>query len=507
MSDFEGKKAMRAGLGGQSSKRNRLLPSVIWLVSVAVLNGCANSEPRIVKNVPASHNATAGAAQAPTEVAATNDKGDVKVASQADVKSPETPPIRGEKLNVAIEGITLQNAIGVALARHPDIGRATAVVAQSKAQVEVEKSAWYPTIQYGVDPGYSRYGGGNSRSRNNDDNTSVRGTIGASQLIYDFGRTSSRVGVARATEEKQQHLLNDTMEQVAASMASIFIELAAAQDTIGAANREVIALTNIRDKISQRTKAGLSDVADLNQADVAMERAKSDLLSAQTRYDVAAGKFAEMTGIRPHRVATLADTSRFVDRLRRGTDNYDNTPSVLAATAEVHAAEQRLKLAKADRFPTVSLGVSQSKATKNQNATNDSTFVGLQLSGNFSLGKKEKYQIQASEAELRAAKQARDNDLMTTRTSLGSAETESAGAEARMSNAKEVMGLSLSSRDLYWQQYTLNKRPLTDVVNAERDTFQAESTYIAAQSDRLAAKVKAYSAVGQFVSRIREGAR
>ena len=258
---------------------------------------------------------------------------------------------------------------------------------------------------------------------------------------------------------------------------------------------------------SQRTKAGLSDVADLNQADVAMERAKSDLLSAQTRYDVAAGKFAEMTGIRPHRVATLADTSRFVDRLRRGTDNYDNTPSVLAATAEVHAAEQRLKLAKADRFPTVSLGVSQSKATKNQNATNDSTFVGLQLSGNFSLGKKEKYQIQASEAELRAAKQARDNDLMTTRTSLGSAETESAGAEARMSNAKEVMGLSLSSRDLYWQQYTLNKRPLTDVVNAERDTFQAESTYIAAQSDRLAAKVKAYSAVGQFVSRIREGAR
>jgi len=220
MSDFEGKKAMRAGLGGQSSKRNRLLPSVIWLVSVAVLNGCANSEPRIVKNVPVSHDAaagatqaSAGATQASTEVAEANDKNEVKVASQADIKAPETAPMRGEKLNVAIEGITLQNAIGVALARHPDIGRATAVVAQSKAQVAVEKSAWYPTIQYGVDPGYSRYGGGNSRSRNNDDNTSVRGTIGASQLIYDFGRTSSRVGVARATEEKQQHVLQEPLKK------------------------------------------------------------------------------------------------------------------------------------------------------------------------------------------------------------------------------------------------------------------------------------------------------
>ncbi|MHC5308250.1 TolC family protein [Bartonella sp. LJL80] len=452
------------------------------LLPYAFVSGCTTPQPRIVRHVPAH---TASATDAGGKV--------------------EDVQLRGERKNVAIEGISLQNAIGVALARHPDIGRATAVVAQSNAQVAVEKSAWYPTIQYGLNPGYSRYGSTSNTS--NDNNTTVSGTVGANQLIYDFGRTSSRVGAAKATYDKQQHLLNDTMEQVAYTMASIFIELSGAQETIKAANREVKALTDTRDKISQRVKAGLSDVADLNQADVAMQRAKSDLLAAQTKYDVAAGRFAEMTGIRPQRVASLADTTNFINRLRRSTDNVDNTPSVLAATAEVHAAEQRLKLAKADRFPSVSLGVSQSKATGNRNVTNDSTFVGLQLSGSFSVGKKEKYQIEASQAELRAAKQARDNDLMTTRTTLGSAETEGSGAEARMSNAREMMTLSLSSRDLYWQQYTLNKRPLTDVVGAERDTFMAESDFIVAQSDRLNARVKAYSAVGQFVARIREGAQ
>ena len=73
-----------------------------------------------------------------------------------------------------------------------------------------------------------------------------------------------------------------------------------------------------------------------------------------------------------------------------------------------------------------------------------------------------------------------------------------------MDNAKQLMDLSLSSRDLYWQQYTLNKRPLTDVINAERDTFSAESDQITAISDRLYAKVKAYYAVGQLVTRLRE---
>ena len=82
-------------------------------------------------------------------------------------------------------------------------------------------------------------------------------------------------------------------------MANTFIELSAAQDLISAAERETNLLRDTHDKISQRVKAGLSDASDLNQAEVAMERAKSDLLQATTRFDVAAGKFAQISGFRP----------------------------------------------------------------------------------------------------------------------------------------------------------------------------------------------------------------
>lgn len=471
----------------------------ICLVTVAaMLAGCLQTGPRIVRHVPAG---TKPPAAAPVEV-----EGDVKVGlptiEMATAEDKPVPPEpQPEVTNIAIDGMPLRDAVGIALARHPDIGRANAVVAQSAAQVSIEKSAWYPTISYGVQPGFNRYGS----NAGDSSGSALRGSVGANQLIYDFGQTSGRIQASEATLEKQRHLLNDTMEQIGSTMAGIFIELSSAQDTIRAARAEVTAVTDIRDKIAQRVEAGISDVVDLNQADVAVQRANADLLAAQTKFDIAAGRFAEMTGVRPRRVASLKDTIAQIDRLKSGAGDVDNTPSVLASAAEVRAAEQRLKVAKASRFPAISLAVSQSATTGDSNSSNDSTFVGLQLSGNFSTGRREKYAIEASEAELRAAAQTRDNTLMTTRTTLGSAETEGAGAEERMDNARRMMTLSLSSRDLYWQQYTLDKRPLTDVVNAERDTFNAENEYIQAQADKLAARIKAYVAVGQFVKRMREG--
>ena len=101
---------------------------------------------------------------------------------------------------ISTDRIGMKDAVGIALARHPDIGRANAIVAQSKVQIAIEKAAWYPTFQYSLNPGYNRY---YNSGNNNNDAGNVRGTVGASQLIYDFGRTSSRIGAAQATTKNR----------------------------------------------------------------------------------------------------------------------------------------------------------------------------------------------------------------------------------------------------------------------------------------------------------------
>lgn len=413
-----------------------------------------------------------------------------------DVSSKDNNPL----LVINTHNLNLNSSIGIALARHPDIGRASAVVAQSNTQITIEKSAWYPTFQYSVDPGYNHYYSSSNDSRTG---SNVKGSLGASQLIYDFGRTSSRIRAAKATYERDSYLLTKAYEDVAANMAIIFIELSASQELIDAAEQEYDAMRRTRKKIADRVQSGLSDLVDLNQADIAMQRARSDFLSVKNRFDIAAGRFAEITGIHPQKVTNINVTSHYIDSLGGNHNTIENTPNVLAADAEIKAAQERVKLAKAQLYPSISVTVSQQKSTTQRNITNDNSFVGLQLSGSLNAGLREHYQITSAQAALKAAQQTSESERLIARTTIRSAKTEAENASARMDNSKRLMSLSLTSRDLYWQQYTLNKRPLTDVVNAERETFIAQSEYITAMADYMNARIKAYHAIGELVQHLR----
>ncbi|KPJ35947.1 RND transporter [Burkholderia multivorans] len=415
----------------------------------------------------------------------------------------DTPPVTGaagasdDTLRIALDDLSLRDAVGIAIARHPDIGRANAEVAQSTSEVEVAKAAWYPKIDYGVRPGY----GGSFGSNGN--RTGTRASIGVSQLLYDFGRTSSRISAADSTLSQRRFQLADTIETVAYQTASTFIELAASQDVIAAAQRQVAALTETRAKILDRVRAGLSVSSDRNLVELAILHAQAEVLKAHTRFDVAAAKLTELIGARPRRVAGLGGTVGFVGGLGGIGGNVEHTPSVLAAEAAVDAADARVRLAEAERFPSIGIGASRAISSGRPNASND-TWIGLAVSGNYSLGGLAKHQIAAAEAELRANRESLENQRLVTRSALKAAQIEVSGAAARRASYEKVIALSRASRDLYWQEYILNKRTLTDVVNPERDIFESEVEWINALADGSIARVKAYVAVGKFVELLRE---
>lgn len=326
---------------------------------------------------------------------------------------PASSPVH----RVALDDLSLRNAVGIAIARHPDISRAGAEVAQRSSEVEVAKAAWYPKIEYGVRPGY----GGSFGSSGNS--TGARASVGINQLLYDFGRTSSRIAAADATLNQKQYQFADTVENVADSTAATFVELAASQDVIAAARRQVAALRETRVKIVDRVRAGLSVSSDRNLADLAILRAEAEVLKANTRFDVAAAKLTELIGARPQRVAGLAGTVDFVSGLGDSGEDIEHTPSVLAAGAAVQAADARVGFAEAERFPSLGIGVSRAVSTGRANASND-TWIGLSLSGSFSFGNLAKHQIAAARADQRASRESLENQRLVTRSALHAARTE-----------------------------------------------------------------------------------
>lgn len=389
--------------------------------------------------------------------------------------------------------IGLTEAVRRAASLHPQIRHAHAAIAQSQAEIAIAESARYPTLEYGIQPGF---GGGYAADGSS---AGVRTSLGVNQLLYDFGRTAGRTSAAMATMEKEEHLLADTIDSVAYDAASMYIELAASQAVIQEAEQQLKAQELTGAKIHERVTAGFSDISDLYQADMSLQRARVEILQAQTRFDVAAGRLAQLIGALPEQVATLDETGAVVAALGPLQDNIGDTSAVLAARAEVEAAAARLKQVKAERYPSIGVGINRVDTLGQVDAT-DSTWVGLSLKGSFSLGGLGKHQVAAAEAQRQAAIESLESQQLIARTALISAKREASGAVIRQESFANIIRFAHASRDIYWKEYTLDKRPLMDVINVEHEIYLAQVERVNAIADEMLAQIKSHVATGTFAT-------
>ncbi len=264
------------------------------------------------------------------------------------------------------------------------------------------------------------------------------------------------------------------------------------------------ALKHTRVLIGDRVTAGAADNSDEVLADVAIQRAQGDLLKAMTQRDVAMRELLEVIGVAPHASASLAELAKTSERLET-TGDVELAPSVLAAGSAIDAAEADRKIARAESLPGIGAEASYNgyRLGGDRVSDDDDIWVGVRLRGNFSTGGLARGKVEAADAGRLAAEQARESARLATRTAQVTSRVESEGADARIANYGTMIKLARNARELYWQEYTLNKRSLNDVLNADRDVFLAESERINAQADRITARVRASAASGKLISSLR----
>ena len=423
----------------------------------------------------------------------------LKPVETSDTHIQHVTPVQvgGNRPASQIGELGLQQAVNLALERHPSISSAQALTAQADAQVLVAKSARWPVISYGVAPGYDASTGQNSN---------LQLSAGINQTLYDFGVTTGSINGAQARRDKQEHMVASAAETVAQQTSETFVEMVAAQEVMAAADREAKALDEIRLKIERRVKAGMADVSDLKRADVSRERAVADRLQAQTRFNVAADTLAQIIGVRATNVVGMTATSDVIQGLGSRSDSVEAAPALLAARSAAAAADADLVAAKGRRYPSVGVGVTQYTSRVHSTFSPDTQF-GLVLHGSFELGRGAAYQVEAANAALEAAEHDIEYQRLTAETALASADLGMAGARAQVAAYDRMMKLWADSRDLYWQEYLLNKRSLSDVFNMESDIFAADSQRIEAVRQSLVATLRAHAATGTLVDRLRGSGR
>lgn len=118
--------------------------------------------------------------------------------------------------------ITLDELVTMALKKSPDINVSQLDFDAASQRVKSAQSYYLPSLDLDFGAGY---GGSEFKNQDSLDNTILTGTISASQLIYDFGKTGGKIDSAISDANSSQSILKQVISNKIFEVKNAFYQL------------------------------------------------------------------------------------------------------------------------------------------------------------------------------------------------------------------------------------------------------------------------------------------
>ncbi len=381
--------------------------------------------------------------------------------------------------------LDLSDAVVLTLMRHPEISRANAALARGRADLGAAKSAWTPQVSYQANLGPNMLSGRNTSGFNEN---MAGPSVYLQQQVWDFGRSKGEIGAARSTMRQRRYELESVADQLAEQGAMAFLEVKRFELLSVEARKQVEELERLRHLIGLRVNAGVSDKSDLMLADVRVESARGEAIQAETSLAVAQSGLLNLIGDLPQ---SYEDPTAQISRFETGDDepDYDKLPAVVATEQAEHAAASKIGQAKAERYPRLGLQLGYTRNNYTYN-TRDNSFAGMVTVTGDLYRRSNHYLIEAAEEDRRGAEAARDSAVLEARGKALSARQQIRAGQARISAYSRQEEQAVTASRIFFEEYKLGKRTLTELLNTQLEIYRAASSRIAAQYDIMEARVR-----------------
>lgn len=388
--------------------------------------------------------------------------------------------------------LTIKEAILRAFARNPKIAQASAQIQVGKANLSEAESAWFPQIALTGNAG---------RSHRTDSagslNSNAAAGLNLKQLLWDFGKTGGSINEQENLSTAYQYDLYSTLNQVGMETLQSYLQVKRYQTLANAAERNRSSLEAVREMAKLRAGAGLSSQSDVLQAStrIAAMNATYEQYRAQMRS--AQAPLSVLTGVISDNLPDLPD-DLMKQKISLKSLPYDQNNAVRSAQAKQLASEERIRQAKAQRYPTLSV---QAGRTRYQNDNGDYWDDEVQLVVDAPLyqGGAVSARVDAAEGDRANARAQVEASKLDVNQKAATAWADLTGAQQRQ-QAGELQLLSAGqARGVYRDEYQLSKRSLNDLLSVEQDVFSAESAAILARYDAWDAAVRYAGAVDNLL--------
>jgi outer membrane protein len=169
---------------------------------------------------------------------------------------------------------------------------------------------------------------------------------------FDFGLREANVAVAAAARNQSEAALKRAQFDVAVSAVNAYLTLAAAQETVRAAQAGVDRADVILRTITALVKAELRPGADASRAEAEVAAARTQLIQAQQATEISRATLAQFVGGEPDKIEISAPglLQAAPDRELRTLDTTSN-PVAIEQNAAVEQEQARLRALERTYFP------------------------------------------------------------------------------------------------------------------------------------------------------------
>ena len=164
---------------------------------------------------------------------------------------------------------------------------------------------------------------------------------------FDFGLRRANVAVAAAARTEAEATLQRTRYDVAVATADAYLTLAAAEETVRAAQAGVDRTETILRTIQALVNSGLRPGADSSRAQAELAAARTQWIQAKQATEVARATISQFVGVEPSQITLAAQDSAPVDSKAN--------PIAIEQDAAVERAKAQLRALERTYFPRFSL--------------------------------------------------------------------------------------------------------------------------------------------------------
>jgi adhesin transport system outer membrane protein len=377
--------------------------------------------------------------------------------------------------------ISLRDALATGISTNPQYGEVAASRRATDEELKQGKAGYLPSVDVRADTGYEY-----TDSDLTDDSESMwryLAGVTLTQMLFDGWETKYEVARQKARVRSSANRVRETAELVGLSIVEDYLEVLRQRQLLVIARQNVEAHTGILDQIRQGVEAGRSTDADNQQANARLAAARAteirqSLRTAEAKYRQEVGDSAGQLTLPEVPYGSLTQD---VDQEVEKALAYSPTLDIFESDIEVAYAESQGT--KSTFYPQLDLELNANHGHDINGIEGDNTGASALVVMNWNLYRGgadmarsrefiHRHQ-QTKESRARAGR-AVENDVRSTWASMVSA-----GERAREFAAQATANTEVVKA--YQDQFSLDRRTLLDVLDAQNELFVSRSNTINAE--------------------------